>query len=56
MVNQTLQELGVHDNPILTIFNKQDRYAERNFYEWLEPEVKNQLLRELENRWQNETA
>lgn len=56
VVNQTLQELGVHDKATLTVFNKLDRYAELNFDEWLEPEVKAQLLKDLENRWQNETA
>jgi len=55
VVNKTLQELGVHDKQVLTIFNKLDRYAELNFDEWLEPEVKQQLLRDLENRWQNDT-
>ncbi|MCU0374863.1 MAG: GTPase HflX [Chitinophagaceae bacterium] len=56
VVNQTLQDLGVPDKPVLTIFNKLDRYAELNFDEWLEPAVKQQLLEELENRWQNDTG
>jgi GTP-binding protein HflX len=56
VVNQTLQELGVHNKATLTVFNKLDRYAELNFDDWLEPEVKAQLLKDLENRWQNETA
>jgi GTP-binding protein HflX len=55
VVNATLQELAVHNKPILTIFNKLDRYAEINFDEWLQPEVKEQLMRDLEGRWQNET-
>jgi GTP-binding protein HflX len=50
-----MQELEVHDKPVLTIFNKLDKYAEINFDEWLEPEVKEQLLKDLEGRWQNET-
>jgi GTP-binding protein HflX len=56
VVNQTLHDLGVPDKPVLTIFNKLDRYAELNFDEWLEPTVKQQLLQELENRWQNDTG
>lgn len=56
VVNQTLQDLNVPDKPVLTIFNKLDRYAELNFDEWLEPTVKQQLLEELENRWQNDTG
>jgi GTP-binding protein HflX len=55
VVNQTMQELEVHDKPVLTIFNKLDKYAEINFDEWLEPGIKEQLLKDLEGRWQNET-
>lgn len=55
VVNQTLQELKVVDKPMITIFNKMDQYEKNTFDEWLEPEVKEQLLIELKERWENET-
>lgn len=55
VVNTTLSELGCADKPMITIFNKMDLYEERTFDEWLEPEVKENLLSELFKRWQNET-
>lgn len=54
-VNETLQELKAADKPVLTIFNKMDLYAERNFDHWLEDEVKKDILRELRERWENLT-
>lgn len=55
VVNTTLAELGCADKPMITIFNKMDLYEDRTFDEWLEPEVKENLLNELMKRWQNET-
>lgn len=55
VVNKTLQELKAFDKPILTIFNKMDLYEERNFDSWLEPEVKQEILRELREKWENIT-
>ncbi|MEY4627776.1 MAG: hypothetical protein RLZZ595_102 [Bacteroidota bacterium] len=55
VVNNTLNELGCSDKPMITIFNKMDLYEERTFDEWLDPEVKENLLEELMKRWQNET-
>lgn len=55
VVNNTLNELGCSDKPMITVFNKMDLYEERTFDEWLDPEVKESLLKELTNRWQNET-
>ena len=55
VVNKTLAELGASEKPTVTIFNKMDRYEEQAFDEWLEPEVKAQLLVDLKERWQNET-
>lgn len=55
VVNNTLNELGCSDKPMITVFNKMDLYEERTFDEWLDPEVKAGLLHELTNRWQNET-
>ena len=55
-VNATLQEIGAFDKPTLTIFNKMDLYEERTFDEWLEAEVKTDLLNQLERRWEGETG
>ncbi len=55
VVNKTLAELGTAEKPTITIFNKMDRYEEEVFDKWLEPEVKVEILRELKERWQEET-
>lgn len=55
VVNNTLNELGCSDKPMITVFNKMDLYEERTFDEWLDPEVKEGLLHELKDRWQNDT-
>jgi GTP-binding protein HflX len=55
VVNNTLNELGCSDKPMITVFNKMDLYEERTFDEWLDPEVRENLLEELMKRWQNET-
>ncbi|WP_052273077.1 GTPase HflX [Flavihumibacter solisilvae] len=55
VVNKTLQELKVTEKPMITIFNKLDQYEKNTFDEWLEPEVKNHLLEELRERWENDT-
>ncbi|MFT3702870.1 MAG: GTPase HflX [Agriterribacter sp.] len=55
VVNKTLQELGCHDKPVITVFNKMDLYVKNTFDEWLEEETKTQLLSELKERWTNET-
>lgn len=56
VVNKTLQELGAFDKPIITIFNKMDLYEQTVFDEWLEEDVKKEMLNQLENRWQQETG
>ncbi|MEO5946891.1 MAG: GTPase HflX [Chitinophagaceae bacterium] len=55
VVNKTLAELGCADKPTISIFNKVDKYAEDAFDQWLEEEVKNNILHELKERWQEET-
>jgi GTP-binding protein HflX len=55
VVNKTLAELGSAEKPTITIFNKMDKYEDEVFDEWLEPEVKQDILRELKERWQEET-
>jgi len=55
VVNKTLQEIGAFDKPILTVFNKMDLYEKHVFDEWLDEEVKQDLLRQLKQKWQHET-
>lgn len=55
VVNKTLAELKAGDKPVITIFNKMDKYEELAFDQWLEPEVKTEILNDLKQRWQNET-
>lgn len=55
VVNKTLQELKAFDKPILTIFNKMDLYVERHFDQWLSEEVKQEILRDLQQRWEAAT-
>ena len=56
VVNHTLQELKAFDKPILTIFNKLDLYESVTFDEWLEDEVKQELLLELKEKWDRATG
>jgi GTPase len=55
VVNKTLADLGAGDKPVITIFNKMDKYEEQAFDQWLEPAVKAEILDDLKQRWQNET-
>lgn len=55
VVNKTLADLGASDKPMVTIFNKMDKYEEQAFDQWLEPAVKAEILNDLKQRWQNET-
>jgi GTP-binding protein HflX len=55
VVNKTLADLGCAEKSTITIFNKMDKYAEEVFDKWLEEEVKENILKELKERWQEET-
>jgi GTPase len=55
VVNKTLAELKVEEKPTITIFNKMDKYEAEAFDEWLEDDVKKEILNDLKQRWQNET-
>lgn len=55
VVNKTLQELKAFDKPILTVFNKMDAYTANNIDSWLSEEVKADVLRELYQKWANNT-
>lgn len=55
VVNKTLQEIGAFGKPILTIFNKMDLYEKQVFDPWLDDSVKQELLNDLNERWQHLT-
>ncbi len=55
VVNKTLAELGAAEKPTITIFNKLDKYEKEVFDQWLEDDVKKEILNDLKQRWQEET-
>jgi GTP-binding protein HflX len=55
VVNKTLQELKAFEKPILTIFNKMDLYEKNTFDEWLEDDVREEILLDLKQKWENVT-
>ncbi|MBL7764839.1 MAG: GTPase HflX [Chitinophagaceae bacterium] len=56
VVKQTLHELKADDKPTIFIFNKMDLYEKQTFDEWLDDEVKQDLLLQLKKRWDHETG
>lgn len=55
VVNETLQSLKAADKPTIMVFNKVDLYADKYFDPWLDEEVRNDLLKQLERKWDNLT-
>ena len=55
VVKNTLAEMKCNDKPAIMVFNKMDRYEKQTFDEWLEPQVKEDILRDLKERWERET-
>jgi len=55
VVKTTLAEMKCADKPAIMIFNKMDKYETQTFDEWLAPEIKEQILRDLKERWEGET-
>ena len=55
VVNKTLQELKSFQKPIIIVFNKMDQYEKNTFDQWLPEEVKEQLLKDLKERWQSQS-
>jgi GTPase len=49
-VQQTLQELGVHDKPTLMVFNKIDLYRERYFDDLLDQATRREIEQDLRER------
>lgn len=55
VVKNTLHELKADDKPTILIFNKMDLYKKNTFDQWLEEEVKEELLNQLKKHWDSET-
>jgi len=55
VVNKTLQDSEAFDKPILVVFNKMDLYEKTVFDEWLDENVKKEILEDLRERWERET-
>lgn len=55
IVNKTLQDIHAFDKPIITVFNKMDLYEEKYIDPWLDASVKQEILRELRERWEHNT-
>jgi GTP-binding protein HflX len=53
-VNITLQELEAYEKPTLMIYNKIDRYRDRNFDELMDEEGKEEILSSLEEKLTHE--
>ncbi len=55
VVNKTLQEIHAFNKPAIIVFNKIDLYEEKIFDAWLESSVRQELLRELREKWEHIT-
>lgn len=55
VVNKTLEDIGALNKPMISVFNKVDLYEKQTFDSWLDEEVKQQMMRDLEDRWQYQT-
>lgn len=54
VVNETLKSLGVADKRQILVFNKLDRYRDRNFDALLDEEVRVEILVELKRKLENQ--
>ena len=55
IVKKTLHELKSDEKPTIIVFNKMDEYERKTFDEWLDPLVKEELIKDLQEKWQQET-
>ncbi|UYQ92673.1 GTPase HflX [Chitinophaga horti] len=55
VVNRTLQELKAFEKPTVLIFNKMDLYEKNTFDEWLADEVKQDILAQLKQMWNDKS-
>ena len=56
IVNETLGELNSLEKPTISIFNKMDQYELQTFDEWLEDEVKQNIITDLKQNWKQITG
>lgn len=56
IVNETLGELNSLEKPTISIFNKMDQYELQTFDEWLEDEVKQNIISDLKQNWKQITG
>lgn len=50
-VVETLNSLGAKEKPTIIVFNKMDLYEQQNFDEFVPKEIKQSLLKELQDSW-----
>lgn len=55
VVNKTLQDIKAFEKPTIVVFNKMDLYEKNVFDEWLDENVKKEILEDLHERWERET-
>ncbi len=56
IVNETLGELSSLEKPTITIFNKMDQYELQTFDEWLEDDIKQNIITDLKQNWKQITG
>lgn len=54
-VNETLTDIGIADKPVIMIFNKMDLYEEKYFDAYLQDDVKQDLIQEMQSSWMART-
>ncbi|HAP02162.1 MAG TPA: GTPase HflX [Bacteroidetes bacterium] len=55
VVNETLSDINAGSKPTIFVFNKMDLYEQKNFDELLPPDIRIELLEELNKSWQVKT-
>lgn len=55
VVNKTLADLKANDRPVITVFNKMDKYEEEVLDPYLTDEDRKLLINELKNSWRAKT-
>src|SRR5437868_7963944 len=55
VVNKTLQEIKAFEKPSIIVFNKMDLYEEKNIDPWVDTTVKQEILRDLREKWEHNT-
>ncbi len=55
VVQQTLNEIGASEKNTIMVFNKLDLYEETEFDEFLDEDVKKDILEEVKRKWRKQT-